>query len=55
MKIIKKVREKIQKMRKNDPLYSCKLFNEMGCSHVDGPLCDYPECSMFKKYLETNK
>ena len=35
-----------------DPVYSCDLYKEIGCSHVDGILCDYPECSMLKEYKE---
>jgi len=36
----------------NDPVYNCKLYREQGCSHVDGILCDYPECTMNKEYIE---
>ena len=35
---------------KNDPVYSCKLYKERGCSHVDGILCDFPKCHMLKDY-----
>lgn len=35
-----------------DPVRSCKLYKEQGCSHVDGYLCDFPTCSMLKKYEE---
>ena len=40
--------------RKNDPLYSCELYKNEGCSHIDGMLCDFPECSMNKEYMERN-
>ena len=32
--------------RSNDPVFNCELYKEAGCSHVDGPLCDFPYCSM---------
>lgn len=33
-----------------DPVKGCDLYKEKGCSHVDGYLCDYPDCSMLKEY-----
>ena len=37
-------------MRENDPVYKCDLYKDQGCSHVDGFLCDYPDCEMNRKY-----
>jgi len=38
-------------MRKhNDPVKHCTLYKELGCSFVDDPYCDFPECSMYKEY-----
>lgn len=37
----------------NDPIKHCKLYKEIGCSHVDGMLCDFPKCSMLKEYEES--
>lgn len=34
----------------NDPVKHCKLYKDIGCSHVDGMLCDFPKCSMLKDY-----
>ena len=33
-----------------DPVYECDLYKAKGCSHVDGFLCDFPECSMNNDY-----
>jgi hypothetical protein len=36
-----------------DPVKRCPVYldKEHGsCSHVDGPLCDWPDCSMVEKY-----
>ena len=38
----------------DDPI-GCDVHREMGCSHVDGPLCDYPGCSMLKAYKEAKE
>lgn len=34
----------------NDPVRDCLLYRDRGCNHVDGFLCDYPDCSMLKDY-----
>lgn len=39
-----------RRAKKHDPVYACRLYDEIGCSHVDGPLCDFPKCSMLKEY-----
>lgn len=41
--------------RSNDPVYSCALYrdkNAGSCAHVDGPLCDFPKCSMLADYRQ---
>ena len=38
----------------NDPVLHCEVFNYIGCAHVDGMLCDFPECSMRKEYIRKN-
>ena len=39
----------------DDPIYRCIVFKEQGCSHVDGPLCDFPYCPMIIDYQDTKK
>ena len=29
------------KLFENDPVHSCQLYKDRGCSHVDGFLCDF--------------
>lgn len=39
--------------RTNDPVYSCQQYLDKAdgsCVHVDGPLCDFPTCSMLDDY-----
>jgi hypothetical protein len=33
-------------MKLMDPVKSCELYREEGCSHVDGFLCDGEVCQM---------
>ena len=47
MKIIKFIKD----LYRNDPVINCKVFKDLGCSHIDGMLCDFPECSINKEYL----
>jgi len=34
----------------NDPIRGCQVYKDIGCAHVDGFLCDYPNCSILKDY-----
>lgn len=39
--------------RSTDPVYSCDLYrdkNAGSCAHVDGPMCDFPNCLMLDNY-----
>ena len=35
----------------NDPI-RCKVYQDKGCAHIDGLLCDYPGCQILKDYLK---
>ena len=35
----------------SDPVKNCPVYKSLGCAHVDGYLCDYPNCSIVEKYL----
>lgn len=54
MNILNKLKRFYYKWKNNDPLFKCKLHKEEGCVHVDGPLCDHPNCSMANEYLGDN-
>lgn len=41
--------------RSNDPVYSCRVYKEIGCAHIDGMLCHMGTCGILKKYLEEPK
>lgn len=51
---IKKFFKEWKYIQKNDPVKKCELYKQKGCSHVDGPLCDFPECSMNKSFIKEN-
>lgn len=48
---LRKLLKFLKELKENDPVYSCKVYKDLGCSHVDGFLCDFPNCSINKKYL----
>ena len=43
--------------RLTDPVHNCEVHNfaEGGCFHVDGFLCDFPECAIRTDYLVENE
>ena len=41
--------------RSPDPVHGCDLYRDKSagsCAHVDGPLCDFQECSMLADYRQ---
>ncbi len=36
--------------RENDPVKKCLVYINEGCSHVDGLLCNYPDCNIIKEF-----
>lgn len=48
-KRMKKFRLKLM-LQWSDPVYRCNVYKEIGCCHVDGPLCDFPQCTMNIQY-----
>lgn len=35
-----------------NPVKDCTLYKEEGCAHVDGMLCDFPKCCMYREYVK---
>ena len=35
----------------SDPVKNCPVYREEGCSHVDGMLCDWPNCHIYHEYM----
>jgi hypothetical protein len=33
-----------------DPVRHCAVYKEIGCSHVDGYLCNMSDCSILRDY-----
>ena len=39
----------------NDPVKQCNIYKRVGCSHVDGPLCNMKSCDIvIKEYTHGN-
>ena len=36
--------------KSNDPVYLCQVYKEIGCSHIDGMLCDMKACPILRVY-----
>ena len=50
--IIKTLWNDYKKLSLTDPVKSCNLYRNEGCSHVDGFLCNMETCSCKKRYDE---
>lgn len=48
----KKLLNWLEHLTDEDPVQHCELYRDKGCSHVDGPLCDYPHCIMNDEYIK---
>lgn len=42
--------KKLIQINKNDPVKKCNLYKDIKCSHIDGFLCDFPQCTMEYQY-----
>ena len=54
-KIISLIERFANRFSSDDPLRLCGLFKEKGCSHIDGPLCDFPNCRMYSAYEKVHE
>ena len=52
LKRIKKFFTDWKYIHQNDPVKKCELYKNEGCSHADGMLCDFPNCSMNNDYIK---
>jgi hypothetical protein len=50
--MLKNLIKKLKGIRENDPIYNCQVYNTVGCSHVDGLLCDMETCNILKEHRE---
>jgi len=39
----------------SDPVYKCIVYTSIGCSHVDGYLCDMSTCNILKDFKKDAK
>lgn len=50
--IIKRIKRFFFRLKNNDPLFNCEYHKQCGCVHVDGPLCDFPNCDIRLEHIE---
>lgn len=46
MNWLKKIWVSFKSIHKNDPVKKCTVYKKLGCSHVDGYLCNFETCSI---------
>ncbi|BDD79796.1 hypothetical protein [Burkholderia phage FLC9] len=55
IRFFKNLAQAFEKRNASDPVKSCDVYRDKSigsCVHVDGPLCDFPDCSILKNYKE---
>jgi hypothetical protein len=55
IRLIKNLATAFEKRNANDPVRNCDVYRDKAngsCVHVDGVLCDFPDCSILKNYRE---
>jgi hypothetical protein len=50
--IIKRIKRFFFRLKNRDPFYHCPVWKNEGCSHVDGLICDFPSCDIYREYME---
>jgi hypothetical protein len=43
--------ENLEKALRKDPVKHCEVYRGIGCTHVDGYLCDMRTCDIRQKFL----
>ena len=50
MKILQKIKQLFIKEEIKQNPKECGLYKTIGCTHVDGKYCHYPNCSLYKEW-----
>ena len=50
-KNVQRLIENLEKAIMSDPVRYCEVYRDIGCTHVDGYLCDMRTCDIRQKFL----
>lgn len=48
---VQRLSEILENSLRNDPVKRCEVYRGIGCTHVDGYLCDMNTCDIRQKFL----
>ena len=48
---VQRLIENLEKAIMSDPVRYCEVYRDIGCTHVDGYLCDMETCDIRRKFL----
>ena len=51
LSVVGRLKKAYYRWRNSDPVKKCPVYQKQGCSHVDGMLCKFPDCSTYRKYM----
>ena len=46
-----RIKRAYYRWRNSDPVSKCPVYRKKGCSHVDGMLCNFPDCHIYHDYM----
>jgi hypothetical protein len=49
--IIKRIKRFFFRLKNSDAFYHCPVWKNEGCSHVDGLICNFPNCTTLHEYM----
>lgn len=49
--VIKRIKRFFFRLKNKDPFYRCPVWKNENCSHVDGLICDFPNCTTMREYI----
>ena len=52
MELIRLLKRFYYRLKNSDPVRSCPVYKQEGCSHVDGLCCDVRNCAILKKHMD---
>lgn len=49
--MLNKLKRLYYRLKNSDPIKKCPVYLKEGCSHVDGPYCSFPGCSLVREFM----
>ena len=54
LSVFGRIKRAYYRWRNSDPVKKSPVYKNVGCAHVDGMLCKFPDCSAYHSYMGHN-